>query len=142
VRSTEGGSTALAAAAAKWAYPKNGTLLHISGTDVAGDLAGALEQRGFTVRRETLYEAVMRTTLPDDVADALRAGTIDAVLLFSSRSAEAFVSGIKAASLEAACTSVLAIAISPAAAAPLSQLNFREVRTPTRPNQDAMLALL
>lgn len=142
VRSAQGGSVALAAATVGWTDPSKGALLHISGNDVAGDLAGALEAAGFTVRRETLYEAVMRSTLPDDVAEALRAGSIDAVLMFSARSAEAFVSGVRAAGLEAMCANLLAIAISPAAVVPLASLRFREVRTPSRPNQDALLGLL
>ena len=58
VRNAEGGSSALVAAAANWSEPANGTLLHVSGADVAGDLAGALEAQGFTVRREVLYEAM------------------------------------------------------------------------------------
>src|SRR5207253_3987029 len=51
VRNAEGGSSALAAAAAQWSKPANGALLHVSGADVAGDLPGVLEAQGFTVRR-------------------------------------------------------------------------------------------
>jgi uroporphyrinogen-III synthase len=142
VRSAEGGSTALATVAAGWADPKKGSLLHISGLDVAGDLAGVLETAGFTVRRETLYEAVPVDTLPDVALNVLRAGSLDAVLLFSRRSSETFAKGIAKVRLQASCANLIAVAISEAAAPPLKALRFRELRIPARPNQDAMLALL
>jgi uroporphyrinogen-III synthase len=142
VRNAEGGSAALAAATAEWVDPNAGALLHVSGTDVAGDLAGALEAKGFTVRRETLYEAVAAEGLPGAAQSALRAGKLDAALLFSARSAKAFADGIVAAGLKQACKSLTVIAISEAAAAPLAALTFRDVRIPARPNQDAMLALI
>jgi uroporphyrinogen-III synthase len=142
VRNAEGGSAALATAAAGWADPAAGALLHVSGAETAGDLAGALEATGFTVRRETLYEAVQVTELPDAACTALSANTIDAVLIFSARSAEAFVQCIRKAALEEACASLTAIAISEAAAKPLRALTFKSLRIPTHPNQDAMLARL
>lgn len=142
VRNAEGGSTALAKATAEWATPANGTLLHISGADVAGDLTGMLEAAGFIVRREVLYEALAVEGLPGAAQSAIRAGRLDAVLLFSARSARAFVDGITAAGLKKSCANLIAIAISQAAAAPLADLTFRELRIPQRPTQDAMLALL
>ena len=140
VRNAEGGSTALAAATTGWADPNSGTLLHVCGTDVAGDLAGALEAKGFSVRREVLYEAVAVEGLPGAAQAALRAGKLDAVLLFSARSAKAFADGIAAAGLRQACKNLVAIAISEAAAAPLGGLTFRAVRIPARPNQDVALS--
>jgi len=142
IRNAEGGSDALATAAAGWADPKQGGLLHISGTDVAGNLAGTLEALGFTVRHETLYDAVQVTTLPEAAAEALKQDTLDAVLIFSARSAEAFVTCVQRASLESHCRRLTAIAISPAAAAPLIVLSFKAVKTPAHPNQDEMLKLL
>ncbi|HEX2594449.1 MAG TPA: uroporphyrinogen-III synthase [Rhizomicrobium sp.] len=142
VRNAEGGSTALAEATAQWAKAEGGALLHISGTDVAGDLAGALTAKGFTVSRETLYEAVAAEGLPGAAQRAIRSGNVDTVLLFSSRSAQSFVDGIKAAGLKHACGNLIVIAISKAAAEPLADITFKDVRIPARPNQDAMLALL
>ncbi len=142
VRNAEGGSAALATAAAGWADPARGILLHISGRDVAGDLAGTLEATGFTVRRETLYEAVAVTELPAEASAALRDGSLDAVLLFSARSSATFVQSVERAGLASTCAPLVAVAISEAAAAPLAGLTFRALRIPPSPNQDAMLALL
>jgi uroporphyrinogen-III synthase len=142
VRNAQGGSSALAAAAAQWSAPANGVLLHVSGTDVAGDLAGALEASGFTVRREVLYEAIAVEGLPGAAQSAIRSKRVDAVLLFSARSSKAFVEGVTAAGLKQACKRLVAVAISAAAAEPLSDLVFREIRIPSSPTQDAMLALL
>jgi uroporphyrinogen-III synthase len=142
VRNAEGGSAALAGATANWAVPQNGPLLHISGEDVAGDLSRTLADAGFDVRREVLYKAVAVDAFPRPVLDALHNHALDAVLLFSARSSATFARCIASAGLEAACENLMAVAISQAAAAPLSELRFREIRIPQRPNQDAMLALL
>ena len=80
--------------------------------------------------------------LPDAALTALREGALDAVLLFSGRSSETFAKGVVTAGLQGACASLVAIAISEAAASSLSATKFRELRISARPNQDAMLALL
>jgi uroporphyrinogen-III synthase len=142
VRNAEGGSAALARAAANWAIPQSGALLHISGEEIAGDLSRTLGGAGFDVRREVLYEAVAVDPFPRAALGALRNNALDAVLFFSARSSATFARCIVGAGLEAACENLIAVAISQAAAAPLSELRFRETRIPQRPTQDAMLALL
>ncbi|HEV8678187.1 MAG TPA: uroporphyrinogen-III synthase, partial [Stellaceae bacterium] len=57
VESAAGDVAALAKLAAERLDPKAGALFHAAGSAVAGDLAGLLEQAGFTLRREMLYEA-------------------------------------------------------------------------------------
>ena len=37
--------------------PEGGRLLHVAGSDVAGDLAGLLRDAGFAIERVVLYEA-------------------------------------------------------------------------------------
>src|SRR5260370_37190467 len=37
--------------------PDDGSLLHVAGTDIAGDLAGTLRADGFDIARAVLYEA-------------------------------------------------------------------------------------
>ena len=64
-----------------------GPLVHVAGSHVAGDLAGRLSERGFTLRRETLYTAERAEALSVGAVVALRQGAIDAVLLFSPRTA-------------------------------------------------------
>ena len=48
---------------------------------------GCCEDRGFTVRRQVLYNAESAEVLPPAVADAVTRSTLDAVLLYSPRTA-------------------------------------------------------
>jgi uroporphyrinogen-III synthase len=142
VKSADGDGAALAASAIRWATPHAGALYHPGGAQTKGGLAEGLTAAGFTVRSETLYEAVPRAQLPADVIAALQAGEIGAVLLYSPRSARIFVEAIRAAGLEKACVRLDALCISAAAAEPLAGLGFRAIRTAPHPNQEALLGLL
>ncbi len=66
--------------------PKAGPILYLSGAETAGDLAAQLAAAGFDCRRVVLYDAVPAETL-GAAGQALQAGRIDAVLLYSPRSA-------------------------------------------------------
>src|SRR5690606_18555276 len=91
VESAGGDVVALAALVAERLSPGGGSLLHVAGSQTAGDLAGRLSALGFTVHREALYEARQAQALSAETAAALRQGTIDAAAFFSPRTASAFV---------------------------------------------------
>jgi uroporphyrinogen-III synthase len=78
--------------------------------------------------------------MPQDAADALRQGILDAALFYSPRSAAVFRACVRAEGLPV--EGLFAACISPAAVAALAPLILREVRAATRPNQAALLALL
>ncbi len=69
-----------------------GPVIHVAGSERAGDLAAALKAAGVEARREVLYSAVERQALSPDAAAAIaeRTGPI-VVALFSPRSAEIFL---------------------------------------------------
>ncbi len=137
-----GDVAALAVLAARRCGPRAGPLLHVSGSVVAGDLAGRLEARGFTVRRAVLYEAHPVSALSDAAVAALTDGVIDAVLLFSPRTARAFVALAQEANLTAALASTGALCLSEAVAEEARAVVWREVRVADRPDQAALLALV
>jgi uroporphyrinogen-III synthase len=84
----EGGSAAaLAEALIARLKPADGPVLYLSGADVAGDLAGRLEQAGFVAKRTILYEAIPVDSLPLAADAAIRDGAAGAVLLYSPRTA-------------------------------------------------------
>jgi uroporphyrinogen-III synthase len=141
VRSADGDADALAKAVAQWAAPDAGTLLHAAGKEAEGKLEPDLKHAGFSVRRETLYEAVAATELPAETADALKASTLDAVLFFSPRSARIFCECVNHLGLGDQVRSLIACCISTKAANALT-LVFQEVRIAERPNQDALLHCL
>jgi uroporphyrinogen-III synthase len=139
VTSAEGDGAALARLVRQRLDPKAGPLLHIAGVDVAADLGTALEEAGFTVIRVTLYQAREVTSLPDSARAALQARALDVATFFSSRGSRVFGRLVEAAGLADALRGVTAVAISPAAAAPLAALPFKSVIAAARPTRQAVL---
>src|SRR5262249_54469056 len=92
VASADGGADDLArrVAARAAAGRPNHPLLWLAGEDRAGDLGAALAPHGIDVYTAVVYRAVAETALPAAVRDALAAGTVDGVLHYSRRSADAF----------------------------------------------------
>ncbi len=70
--------------------PPQGRLLHVRGAHAAGDLIAALHAHKIAADFITAYEARTITAFAKDIADKLRHGNIDAVLLYSARSAKIF----------------------------------------------------
>jgi len=140
--STGEGVDALAHTVRKQLNPAQGTLLHVTGTVAAGDLKAALAPSGFTVRTEQLYDARAANHLSVSLTAELTAGCIDAATFFSPRTAEQFVTLIRAASLEAPCEKIAALALSGAVANALAPLHFRKVLAAMHPNAAALLDLL
>ncbi len=142
VEHAAGDAAALAALAAARLAPGDGVLLHAAGAETRGALAETLRAKGFTLRREVLYEAVAAEALPAAARDALAGNRLDAALFYSPRTARIFATLVVRAGLQDACRAVAALCISQAAAEPLKPVAFRAVRVASRPNQDALLALL
>jgi uroporphyrinogen-III synthase len=137
VENADGDARTLAAAVPRWIAPDAGALLHVRGEDGAGHLAQDLAARGYDVRAATLY-AVDAVPLTAAARGALAEAAVDAVLLFSPRSARVF--GEQTADLP--LEKLTAFCISPATAAMLPAGRFAAIRVAAAPNQDALLALL
>lgn len=118
--------------------PTEGRLLHVAGSEVAGDLAGRLGAAGFVVDRAVLYEARAATTLTPETADLIDRGEIGLALFFSPRSATIFAR--LAAPVAAGLSTAAAISISTAADTALDDLPFRERLIAATPTQAALLA--
>jgi uroporphyrinogen-III synthase len=122
--------------------PDAGQLLHIAGSEVAGDLAGQLRARGFAVERAVLYEARPAAALSAATIRAFDAGAIDFALFFSPRTAAIFGRLVADAGLAEAIRNVAAVSISAAADAALAPLRWRARLVAERPDQPALLAAL
>ncbi len=122
--------------------PEGGSLLHVAGSVVAGDLKGALESHGFRVERVVLYEAMVADHLPEGARETIVAGEVDGVLLYSPRTAATFAALIKAAGLGDHMRGLRAYCLSEAVAAALGGLAFAGVDVASEPAQEALLALL
>lgn len=139
VHSAGGDVEALAALVAESLPPGDGALVHAAGSTRAGDLAGALAERGFAVTVARLYDARPTATLSRDLSAALKAGAIDAALFFSPRTAKIFVEHVRKAGLADSLGGLSAYALSPAVAKALSGLTLARVRVADQPTQDALL---
>ena len=122
--------------------PRTGRLVHVSGSEVAGDLVGDLRERGFTIERIVLYEARPVTTLSDAAIQALDAGEVDFALFYSPRTATIFTRLVEAAGIARACEKMTALSISTATDAALGGTAWCERRVAEQPNQPALLDLL
>ncbi|HKJ74365.1 MAG TPA: uroporphyrinogen-III synthase [Alphaproteobacteria bacterium] len=114
---TAGGNVSeLARLAGEILDPKSGPAIHVSGRDVAGDLAGALSAQGFTYRRHVLYKARAAEALGEAARAALASGAIAGVVFYSARTAATFVMLVKQAGLAATLRALTAYCLSEAVA--------------------------
>lgn len=140
---TAGGDVAaLARLAAGLVKPEAGTLLHISGAEVAGDLGARLTAQGFRYRRHVAYAAHPAERLAPEIAEELKTGAFDGVAFFSPRTAAAFVKLVQDDSLASACARLRAMCLSAAVARAASQIRWDAVRIARRPDQEALIDLI
>ena len=142
VESAGGNVEDLARLARQLLRPDAGRLLHVAGSDVAGDLAGQLREDGFAVDRVVLYEARPVPGLSAPTAAALQSGLVDFALFFSPRTAAVFTRLAEQAGAGAAMRGVTAVSISAAADRGLGDLAFRGRLVADTPDQNALLAVL
>jgi uroporphyrinogen-III synthase len=122
--------------------PGCGALLHLSGEQAREGLAEALGAAGFALRRHTVYRAVAANALAPATVEALAARQVDAVLLFSPRTARIFVELIGRHGLHGRLTGIAAICLSAAVAHPCRELAWRGVHVAARPELGALLEAL
>lgn len=141
VNSAGGDVEALARLVAAALDPQDGTLLHAAGAVQAGDLSGALEAKGFSVRIARLYDARPTAALSEALQGRLRRGEIDVAFFYSPRTARIFVGHVRAAGLTGHLAGMTGYALSPAVARVLEPVLPGRVRVATQPTQDALLDL-
>ncbi|HVH78115.1 MAG TPA: uroporphyrinogen-III synthase [Stellaceae bacterium] len=122
--------------------PADGRLLHVAGSDVAGDLAGRLDAVGFRVERCVLYEARAAEALSAGAVRLIETGAIDLALFFSPRTAAIFTRLAQAARVASGLAATTAVSISAAADAPLAGLPFSVRLIAEAPTQGALLMRL
>jgi uroporphyrinogen-III synthase len=142
VRAAAGGAARLARLIIGQCRPQGGPLLHLAGTEVRPELAEALEAAGFELRRQAVYRALAARSLPAPVVQAIRGRAVDAVLLFSPRSAAIFVALIARHDLTDCLGQTEAICLSAAVAAPCGRLSWARLRVAAEPKVEMILRQL
>ena len=121
--------------------PEDGSLLHIAGSSIAGDLIKSLSNRGFQCSRVILYKTNNSRRLLDSTIADIKQNKIDAVMLYSPRSAEIFVNLIRKARLVRSCQKIILICLSDAVYKKTLKIQWKAVKTSTEPNQGAIIEL-
>lgn len=137
VASADGDVAALTALIRRSAAPGAGKIVHVSGADTVGDLAGDLTAAGFTAERRIFYAADPADRLPPGIEARLAANPpgLDAVLFHSTRGARIFT-GLANRLTPGA---LIAVCMSPAVAAAASVSPWKRVISAPVPTEDALL---
>ena len=116
-------------------------LVYLAGADRAADLIGELTMHGIAAELAVVYRA-LAAPFPDALTAALQAGTLDAVLHFSRRSAENYLAGAKLAGVTAQALGLRHVCLSDQIAVPLTEAGAVRVAVAPRPDEAALLGLL
>ena len=142
VISADGALPDLARLVAGRCAPRGAPLIYLAGEDRAGDLAGDLAAHGIDVRTVAVYRARPAEALPGDVARALAAGEIDAVLHYSRRSAATLLRLADEAQVLNAVLSLAHYCLSDEVAAPLRERRAGQVHVAASPRETALIDLI
>jgi uroporphyrinogen-III synthase len=114
-------------------------LLHFRGRDIRDDPSALLP---WPIDGITLYRAEQIESLDSAALDALSAGSVAAVLLYSARSAEAFVLAAKNAGMDGVFGGVKALCLADSVLESAHHLNWAECHVAATPDQNGMIRLL
>lgn len=117
-----------------------GAAIHFGAQDPAGDLPGVLRAAGLRMIQVPLYRLEAAQALAAGAAEAFETGKLRAALFHAPSAARAFAALHAASPLP--IKGLTAVAISPAAAAPLRALGFARLVAAPRPDEAHMLGAL
>jgi uroporphyrinogen-III synthase len=142
VECADGDASTLAVAMPEWIKPEDGVLLHAASAENDGRLKELLAEEGYPVVIEALYDVIPAHKLPEAAREPLAHGDLDAVVVFSARSAQTLRDCIVRARLADACKRLGAACMSQSTAEGLAPLEFHQIAVAAHPNQDALLDCL
>ena len=119
--------------------PANGPILYLSGAETAGDLEAQITASGFPCHRAIVYDAIPASSL-GATETALRHGKVDAVMLYSPRSARLWVTLVDTASLTREAAVLLHLCLSRNVAQVLPEAWAKSIAETA--DEAALLALL
>ena len=141
VEAADGDAPSLARRIAASCQPEAGAILHLCGAVVREGLDRPLIDAGFRLVRQTVYRAHAAEALHEQTQGMLYRG-MDAVLLFSPRTAAVFSKLVVAHGLDRCLATTVACCLSEAVADGCRHLAWRSVTVAERPEQTALLEAL
>ena len=136
-----GDAMALAAYVAEHVMPGN-NILYPCGEETRIDMSALMAAKHIQVRPIICYRAIAEDSLPNAVIDALAAGTLGGVVLFSPRSAALVCELMTAAGFADSAREIDAFCISLNVASATGTLPFRSVKVAASPTNEAMITLI
>ena len=118
-----------------------GPLLYLAGEDRAADLTAELAAHGIAAVMRVVYRAVA-VPFPPPLVAALQAGEIDAVLHFSKRSADSYLTGARAAGLFAQALAPRHLCLAAPIAELLARAGAARIAVAARPDEAALIDLV
>ena len=122
--------------------PPRARLLHVAGRDHKPEPRASLEAAGFPVVTWIAYEAVAARELPASMAAALSAGTLDAAVQYSRRTATAALSLTRAAGLQDSFLGLAHACLSEDVAEPLREQGALRLIVAEGPDEASLFAAL
>jgi len=120
--------------------PADGALFHAAGSVVKKALGTDLEAAGFSYRKAIFYAAEPIGNFPEEAENALKNAEVDAILLYSPRTARLFAALAQKAGIDLEAAD--AYCLSDAVAAEAEVLSWRRIRVAERPDGNALLSLM
>jgi uroporphyrinogen-III synthase len=121
--------------------PSGQTLLHVTGRHHKEEPAASLTAAGYRILSWEAYEAKAVDRLPDEAAEALRAGKIGAALHYSRRSADVLIRLARKAGLASALTACSHLCLSADVAAAFDGMQV-SLLVAREASEEALLGLL
>ena len=114
-------------------------LLHISGSQVAGDLGKHLKSAGLLYKRCILYEAQARLKLSENTSRMIRKGLMDGVMLYSPRTAEIFLKLIINLGLGKKLRGLSVFCLSEAVEKKIKMMQWKKIAVAQFPNEASLI---
>lgn len=119
-----------------------GPVAHLSGDKISFDLEPPLTAAGIPFVRDTVYRSRAATRLPAAVAEALRLGGYDGIILMSPLTADTYVDLVVGNRLVEGARAAAYLCLSQGIAGRLAPLDAKHVKVTAKPNIEEMLALI
>ncbi len=113
-------------------------LLHVCGEDVRNPI----EVAGLTIEQFSVYKAEAAVKMSAECCEIIKNGEVDSVTLFSTRTAETFVSLAQKYGLEDSFLTTKALCLADSMVKSVRVLKWRDVQVAHTPDKESVLALL
>ncbi|HWA20973.1 MAG TPA: uroporphyrinogen-III synthase [Caulobacterales bacterium] len=142
VRSADGAAVDLIELA-KGLDPRRGAMVHVSGEDIATNVAEAITDAGFAAARLIVYRARAATALTPQALNLLTGVSPgDSVMFHSARGAESFCRLAAAAGMHSQAARLIALCLGGRSAETAAAFDFRRILVASAPREKALLSLL